>query len=265
MAAAGTIALALLVALVYARGARASRRWPGWRTIAFFAGLLVVLASLATDLERYAYELFSAHMLQHMLLTIVAAPLLLLGAPITPLLRGLPRGARRGLAPIARWRPLRAVLHALRAPLVAGILYVGGLYYWHIPRVYDAAVEDPLLHSVEHGWYLATALLFWAVVIDPAPFRSPMHYAARIVYLLLAGAAQNTILGGVLAFSSRVFYPHYATSSLEYGLDPLTDQRIGGAIMWVPGDMIFLVAASFAFFRWLQSEEDEQRRKEARA
>ena len=250
---------------MYARGARASRRWPAWRTLAFFLGLLMLLVALATQLEEYAYELFSAHMLQHMLLTIVAAPLLLLGAPIIPLLRGLPRGIRRSIAPVARWTPLRAVLHAVRSPLVAGILYVGGLYYWHIPRVYDAAVEDPLLHSVEHGWYLATALLFWSVVIDPAPFRSPMPYAARIIYLLLAGAAQNTILGGVLAFSSRVFYPHYSTSALEYGLDPLTDQRIGGAIMWVPGDMIFLVAASFAFFRWLASEEDEQRRKEARA
>lgn len=255
----------MLVAFVYARGARASRRWPGWRTLLFFLGLLAVLVALATQLEEYAYELFSAHMLQHMILTLVAAPLLLLGAPITPLLRGLPKAVRRNaIAPLARWRPLRAVLHAVRSPLVAGILYVGGLYYWHIPRIYDAAVEDPLLHSLEHGWYLATALLFWSVVIDPAPFRSSMHYAARIVYLLLAGAAQNTILGGVLAFSSRVFYPHYATSALTYGIDPLTDQRVGGAIMWVPGDMIFLVAASFAFFRWLQTEEDEQRRREAR-
>lgn len=249
---------------MYARGARVSRRWPSWRTLAFLAGLFVLLAALATQLEDYAYELFSVHMLQHMLLTIVAAPLLLLGAPLTPLLRGLPRIVRRRVAPVARSQPLRAVLHAVRSPLVAGVLYVGGLYYWHIPRVYDAAVEDPLLHSVEHAWFLATALLFWSVVIDPAPFRSPLPYAARIVYLLLAGAAQNTILGGVLAFSSRVFYPHYATNALEYGLDPLTDQRVGGAIMWVPGDMIFLVAASFAFFRWLQSEEDRQRRKEAR-
>lgn len=251
---------------MYARGARASRHWPGWRTLAFFLGLLTLLASLATQLEHYAYELFSAHMLQHMLLTLAAAPLLLLGAPITPLLRGLPKAVRRrAIAPLARWRPLRAAFHTLRSPLVAGILYVGGLYYWHIPRLYDAAVEDPLLHSVEHGWFLASALLFWSVVIDPEPFRSSLHYAARILYLLLAGAAQNTILGGVLAFSSRIFYPHYSTSALAYGIDPLTDQRVGGAIMWVPGDMIFLVAASFAFVRWLQSEEDEQRRREARA
>ncbi|MDQ3722949.1 MAG: cytochrome c oxidase assembly protein [Actinomycetota bacterium] len=252
--------------MLYARGVRASRRWPAWRTAAFYLGLLTVIASLATQLEQYAYELFSAHMLQHMLLTIVAAPLLLLGAPISPLLRGIPTGIRRGaFVPVARSRALRALLHTLSSPLVAGILYVGGLYFWHIPRVYDAAVGDPLLHSVEHGWFLATALLFWSVVIDPLPFRAPLPHPARIVYLLLAGAGQNTILGGVLAFSSRVFYRHYETSALTYGIDPLTDQRTGGAIMWVPGDVIFLVAASFAFFSWLRSEEDEQRRREAEA
>ncbi len=205
-------------------------------------------------------------MLQHMLLTIVAAPLLLLGAPINPLLRGIPTGIRRGaFAPVARSRALRALLHTLRSPLVAGILYVGGLYFWHIPRVYDAAVEEPLLHGVEHAWFLATALLFWSVVIDPLPFRSGLPQPARIVFLLLAGAAQNTILGGVLAFSSRIFYRHYETSALAYGIDPLTDQRTGGAIMRVPGDMIFLAAASFVFFSWLRAEEDQQRRKEAGA
>ena len=226
----------------------------------------MVVASLATPLAFYAEELFSAHMAQHMLLTIVAAPLLLLGAPVVPLIRGLPGGVRRGVfAPLARWRPLRVLLHTVRSPLVAGILYVSGLYAWHIPRVYDAAVDEPLLHSTEHAWFLATALLFWSVVIDPLPFRSGLPHAARIVFLLLAGAAQNTILGGVLAFSSRIFYRHYETSALAYGIDPLTDQRTGGAIMWVPGDMIFLAAASFAFFSWLRSEEDQQRRKEANA
>lgn len=205
-------------------------------------------------------------MAQHMLLTIVAAPLLLLGAPVLPLLRGLPRGVRRGVfAPLARRRPLRVLLHTVRSAPVAGILYVGGLYAWHIPRVYDAAVDVPLLHGSEHAWFLATALLFWSVVIDPLPFRSGLPRPARIVYLLVAGAAQNTILGGVLAFSSRIFYRHYETSALAYGIDPLTDQRTGGAIMWVPGDMIFLAAASFVFFSWLRAEEDQQRRKEADA
>ena len=203
-------------------------------------------------------------MVQHMLLTLVAAPLLLLGAPVRPLLRGLPRRIRAALAPLARSALARAVVHALRSPLVAGILYVGGLYYWHIPRVYDAAVEDPLLHMVEHLWFLGTALLFWSVVIDPLPFRSPLSFAPRILYLLLAGAAQNTILGGVLAFSTRLFYRHYEDAPRAYGLEPLSDQRIGGAVMWVPGDLIFLIAASLAFFAFLRAEEESQRRREAR-
>lgn len=252
-----------MTAFVYARGARRTARLPAWRKALFFLGLLCVVLALSSQAEEWAYELFSAHMTQHMVLTLVAAPLVLLGAPILPLMRGLPRGLRGELlAPVARNPVVRALAHGLRNPLVTGILYVGGLYYWHIPRVYDAAVEDQLLHSVEHAWFLLTALLFWSAVIDPIPFRSPLPYPARIIFLLLAGAAQNTILGGVLAFSTRLFYRSYESSPLQYGLDPITDQRLGGAVMWVPGDVIFLLGASFAFFRWLASEEEDQRRRE---
>lgn len=203
-------------------------------------------------------------MAQHMLLTIVAAPLVLLGAPIRPLLRGLPSLVRAGVVrPLARQRWLRAVVHVLRSPLVAAFLYVGGLYYWHLPALYDAALAEPAIHVAEHAWFFTTALLFWSVVIDPAPFRAPLSYAPRIVYLLLAGAAQNTILGGLLAFSERLFYRAYASAPLQYGLDPLTDQRIGGAVMWVPGDLIFLAAASACFFQFLRAEDRSQRLREA--
>ncbi len=202
-------------------------------------------------------------MVQHMLLTVVAAPLLLLGQPVRPLLRGLPASLRRGVVrPLARARPIRAVLHLLRRPLVAGAWYVGGLYFWHIPLFYDAALEDQTLHLVEHAYFLVTALLFWSCVIDPEPFRATLPYPARIPYLLLAGAAQNTILGGLLAFSSRLLYAYYAGRPERFGVDGVSDQRIGGTIMWVPGDIIFLVAASFAFFLWLETEEAEQRRRE---
>jgi cytochrome c oxidase assembly factor CtaG len=100
------------------------------------------------------------------------------------------------------------------------------------------------------------------VVIDPLPFRGTLPYAARIIYLLLAGAAQNTLLGGILSFSTRLLYPHYADRAVRYGLDALTDQRIGGALMWVVGDAVFLLGVSLAFFRWLAHEEETQRRRE---
>ena len=204
-------------------------------------------------------------MVQHMLLLVVAAPLLLAGAPVRPLLRGLPSAVRRTVVrAIARNTAFRALVHLLRQPLVAAALYVAGLYAWHVPTLYDAAVETPTIHVVEHTWFFVTALLFWSVVIDPIPFRATLPYAVRIPFLLLVGAAQNTILGGILAFSDRPFYLPYLATTARYGLDPATDQRLGGAIMWVPGDLIFLAAASFAFFLWLQSEEQAQRLRESR-
>ncbi|MHB8631715.1 MAG: cytochrome c oxidase assembly protein, partial [Candidatus Limnocylindria bacterium] len=206
----------------------------------------------------------SVHMVQHMLLLAVASPLLLLGGPIRPLLRGLPLALRRTVVrAIARNTAFRALVHLLRQPLMAAALYVAGLYAWHVPALYDAAVENPTIHVVEHSWFLVSALLFWSVVIDPVPFRATLPYAARIPFLLLVGAAQNTILGGLLAFSDRPFYAPYLETTAAYGLDPATDQRLGGAIMWVPGDLIFLAAASFSFFLWLQSEERAQRLRES--
>ena len=204
-------------------------------------------------------------MVQHMLLMVVAAPLLLLGAPVRPLLRGMPRSWRvRIVRPIARSSVVRGALHLLRYPLIAGGLYVGGLYAWHVPLLYDAALRDEGIHIAEHLWFLSTALLFWSCVIDPEPFRATLPYAARIPFLLLAGAGQNTILGGLLAFSTRLLYTAYEGRPERYGIDAVVDQRVGGAIMWVPGDLIFLAAASGAFFLWLAEEERQQLRREGR-
>jgi len=250
---------------VYLRGARARRGWPWWRTALFGLGLAALVAALASPIDAIALELFSVHMVQHMLLLAVAAPLLLAGAPVRPLLRGLPLALRRTVVrALARNTAFRGLVHLLRQPLVAAALYVVGLYAWHIPALYGAAIDDPAIHVLEHTWFLGSALIFWSVVIDPVPFRATLPYAARIPFLLLVGAAQNTILGGLLAFSDRLYYAHYATTTAAYGLDPVTDQRLGGAIMWVPGDLIFLLAASFSFFLWLQSEEQAQRLRETR-
>ena len=239
------------------------RPWPVWRTGLFLLGLAALLAALGPPIDGLVQRLFSVHMVQHMLFTVAAAPLLMLGAPVRPLLRGLPRAVRAGIVrPLARSREIRAVLHFLRNPLVAGALYVGGLYAWHLPGLYDAALADDRIHVTEHAWFFVSALLFWSVVIDPLPFRGTLPYAARIVYLLLAGAAQNTLLGGILSFSTRLLYGAYAQTPERFGVDPVTDQRIGGAVMWVTGDFVFLAAASISFFLWLAEEEEMQRRRE---
>jgi putative membrane protein len=241
------------------------RRWPVWRTALFFLGLAALLVALASPIDGYASVSFAVHMVQHMLLTVVAAPLLMLGAPIRPLLRGLPAWVRAAVVrPLARARAVRAFLHLLRQPLVAAAIYVGGLYAWHLPTLYDAALLDGRVHVLEHAWFFLSALFFWSVVIDPAPFRATLGYGARLPYLLVLGAAQNTVLGGVLSFSSRLLYTAYASVSVTtiFDMDRVTDQRVGGAIMWVVGDFVFLAAASVAFFLWLAEEEEMQKRRE---
>jgi cytochrome c oxidase assembly factor CtaG len=239
------------------------RRWPAWRTAAFFLGLAALVVALASPIDVYASTSFTVHMVQHMLLTVAAAPLLMLGAPIRPLLRGLPAVVRSTVVrPLARSIVVRRIVHLMRHPLVAAGLYVGGLYAWHVPGLYDAAVADAGVHVLEHAWFFLSALLFWSVVIDPEPFRATLGYAARLPYLLVMGAAQNTVLGGVLSFTTRPLYTSYAGDTALFGFDRVTDQRVGGAIMWVAGDLVFLAAASIAFFLWLAQEEEMQRRRE---
>lgn len=234
-----------------------------WRTGVFFFGVATLLFALVPALEAIAADLFSVHMLQHVLLTMIAPPLLFIGEPVRPLLLGLPDVLRaRIVRPLALSGSVRGAVHFLRHPLVAVVLFVGGVYLWHWPPLYDGAVEDARIHVLEHAHFFGAAMLFWSVVIDPLPFRGTLPYAARIIYLLLAGAAQNTLLGGILSFSTRLLYPHYADRTLSYGLDALTDQRIGGALMWVVGDAVFLLGVSLAFFRWLAHEEETQRRRE---
>ena len=255
----------MLAAAAYARGVRRMkrRRWPAWRTVIFFLGIAIFLLALLPALEVLAVDLFSVHMLQHVLLTTIAPPLLFIGEPVRPLLLGLPDTVRaRVVRPLARNDAVRVAVHLLRHPLVAVLLFVGGVYLWHWPALYDAAVEDARIHVLEHAHFFGAALFFWSVVIDPVPFRGTLPYAARIIYLLIAGAAQNTVLGGILSFSTRLLYPHYADRTAAYGVDAITDQRIGGALMWVVGDAVFLLGVSLAFFRWLAYEEETQRRRE---
>jgi cytochrome c oxidase assembly factor CtaG len=224
--------------VAYARGVRRMkrRRWPVWRTGVFFLGIATLLLALVPALEAIAADLFSVHMLQHVLLTMIAPPLLFIGEPVRPLLLGLPDVLRaRVVRPAGRERLGSRTRPRPAHPLVAVVLFVGGVYLWHWPPLYDGAVEDARIHVLEHAHFFGAAMLFWSVVIDPLPFRGTLPYAARIIYLLLAGAAQNTLLGGILSFSTRLLYPHYADRTLRYGLDALTDQRIGGALMWVVG------------------------------
>jgi putative membrane protein len=216
---------------------------------AFATGLVVVLVALVSPLDALSNVLFSAHMTQHLLLTVVAAPLLVLGSPAMVLPRAL---ADRGRRRIARWQGRVRRWGAWRGLPVAGlVVYMLTWAAWHVPALYNAALRSAAVHAVEHTMMLATAFAFWSPVLRPR--RTPVWAGP----LLLAGAAiQGGILAALLVFSPRVFYAHGAATTV-WGLDPLSDQALAGVIMWVPGGIVYLVAAAALFVRWLDRDATE--------
>ena len=261
------------LAALYIRGWRRLRRsprtWgaaPGWRLAAYLSGLASIVVALCSPLELLAELSFTAHMVQHQLLMMVAPPLLLLAAPFPMILWALPpRPRRRVGALVTRPGPVRRALATLTWMPVAGVLYTVTLWGWHHPAAYEAALRYPVLHDIEHLTFFWTATLFWWPIVNPAPrfyhLRSGVMYGARIGYLILA-TAQNTLLGAVLGLSERVFYPSYAAAPrLLADWSPLDDQAFGGGVMW-SGSHMFLVAILILLHQAMGAED---RRAGARA
>ena len=233
---------------------------PRWRAWSWYAGLGTLLIALASPIATYDTTLFSVHMVQHLLLTMIAAPLLALGAPITLLLRvSSPRLRQRLVLPVLHSLPLRI----LSFPVVTWVLFAGVMWGSHLSPLYEAALHDEVIHVLEHGLYLGLALLFWwpAVGTDPSPWRLP--HPARIGYLFL-GMPFNAFLGVVILSAPNVLYRHYLTLDRSWGPTPLADQQLAGGIMWAGGDLIFLIALILAVWVWLRAEEDAGRRADAR-
>jgi len=229
------------------------------RPVFFLVGLACLAVALMSGIERYDTELFAVHMVQHMLLVFGAAPAIVLAAPITLLLRvSSPDVRNRWILPVLRSRVVRVIAH----PLVAWLLFTFVMWGSHVSPLFDAALEDPLLHDLEHGLYLFSALLFWMPVVgrDPSPWRLP--YPARIGYLFLQ-MPLNSLLGVAILFSEQVLYPHYVTTGRPWPPTPLEDQQLAGAIMWGVGDAGFIVAILFVIAAWMRSEEAATRRREA--
>jgi cytochrome c oxidase assembly factor CtaG/polyferredoxin len=240
------VGLAILATL-YLRGTRSlaachPERFPRWRRAAFLAGLAVFLVAVASPIDAFADLLLQVHMAQHLLLMMVAAPLVWLGAPVNPILHGLPRAfLRSGLGPFLSWPALKRVGAFLVHPITAWLTFTATLWLWHVPALYEAALRDPFWHDVEHLSFFAAALLFWFPVVQPWPSHPVWPRAAMLPYLALAGL-QTTVFSAVFAFSERVFYPSYAEMPRLFGIGAIVDQQAAGAVMWVPGSIVLLVA-----------------------
>ncbi len=237
--------LLLLTALVYWRGYRQIRRsrpklFPTWRLYCFLGGLLSVWIAIASPLDTLDGLLLFAHMAQHLILMSVAPPLLLLGAPVVPLLRGLPRAVvRDGLSPFFRSRSLHNLARLLTHPVFAWLAMNIAFLGWHVPQAYELALRSPGWHEVEHASFFVTSLLFWFPVVQPWPSVSRGSRWAMLPYLMTADLI-NTALSAFLAFAGRVVYPSYAAAPRVFGVSALADQSAAGALMWVGGSILFL-------------------------
>lgn len=231
------VALAGLYALG-SRGREPDRR----RAAAFYGGIATIAIALDTPIDAYADRLFWVHMVQHVLLLTVAPPLLVLGRAWPQLWKPLPVPVRRAAAR----------LFVLGAPLtwppVALVLLAATVGAWHVPALYDATLRNDLVHQVEHLTFVVAAILFWAPLLGAPPLRARIDLARRCLYLVLA-IVPGWILAIVLAFEGTPLYAYASTR--PGGVSPLGDQELAAGVMWVPGSLIYLVAACWTFYAWL--------------
>jgi cytochrome c oxidase assembly factor CtaG len=226
----------------------------------FGAGLLAIIVAVDGPPDVLSEVSLSAHMIQHLLLQLVAPPLLLFGAPLGLLLRADPPWLpRRVLARLLRSRPVRVLAHPVTALGLFALVLVGS----HLSPLYNLALEREWLHEIEHVVFLVTALLFWwpAIGVDPAPHR--LRYPARLLYLFLDMPVM-AYLGLAIAASSRVLYPHYATHLPPWGSSALQDQGAAGTIMWISGTFTMIPAMAVVLLRWLDEDARTQARLDAR-
>jgi cytochrome c oxidase assembly factor CtaG len=250
----------IVCGVLYVRGWFAIRRtrpvqFPWWRLGAFLLGLAIIWLAIASPLDGFADALLSVHMVEHLLLMSFAPPLLLLGYPVVPLLRGLPRAVTvHLLGPLIRIKMIRNLGHILITPLVAWLAMNLAFLGWHVPAAYDFALEHEHWHQVEHLCFLGTSILFWWPMIRPWPTRENYGGWVLLLYLVMADIV-NTVLSAFLAFCDRPVYGYYLREPNAFQISPLSDQRAGAVVMWVIGSLIFLVPAIVLTFRLLQPRE----------
>ena len=263
--------LAILVAIVWwtwatrrVNAAHPRNPVPRVRTLAFAAAMAALAFALLSGIERYDTTLFSVHMVQHLLLTMVAAPLIVLAAPITLILRvSGPDTRRRVVLPVLHSRAIRF----LAFPVVAWLAFAIVMWGAHFSALFDLALENPLAHDLEHALFLGTALLFWwpVAAADPSPTR--LAHPSRTLYTFLQ-MPQNTFLAVIILGATVPLYQHYASLQLPWPgwtMTALDDQRLAAGIMWVGGDLLFIAAVGAVVWGWMRAEEANTARADRRA
>lgn len=251
----GVVLPLLLSGWLYAAGVRALWRSAGRgrgvtlrEVAAFWLGWLTLVIALVSPLHRWGETLFSAHMVQHELLMAVAAPLLVLGRPLVPWVWALPAGWRRPAGRFAAWAPFRTGWEGVTHPGVAWMLHAVAIWGWHLPALFQATLRSEAVHALQHASFLGTGLLFWWTVLERR--RGRLGWPGAVIALFTT-AVHTGLLGALLTFSNRLWYPVYAPATAAWGLTPLEDQQLAGLIMWIPGGLAYLIAALALLASWL--------------
>ncbi len=229
------------------------------RCLCFLVAMLALVAALMSPLEAMSGALFWAHMSQHLLLIMVAAPLLVLSELPLALLWALPRGWAQALGRGLHQSPaLTRAWRAVSSPVSAWVLFGVALWAWHAPGPYQAALLDEVLHAWEHLAFVVTAVLFWWVLLK-SPGPSIARYTWAIPYLFTS-ALHSGLLGALMTFTSQPWYPYYALRVIPWGLTPLQDHQLAGLIMWLPGGAVFSLLTIGYFAAWLRALEQRSAR-----
>ena len=259
---------AAIVGWFYLRGLHRwlhrSRQHPWWRSALFYAGLGVYLLAMESPIDRLGAHHFSMHMIQHELVMMYAIPMMLLGAPTTPLLRGMPGWMRRHVVrPLAGHPATRTAYGVLTHPAATILLLTSVVWAWHLaPGWWEASLADQRVHDVQHVSFSLVSLLFWWNVIDPKPLHSRIPHLPRVLYIF-GGSLPKHVLAAMVTFAPHPFYPTYERARRVLPIDAATDQQLAGLIMWVPSEGITLLAMAIVFFTWLRVSERRQRRADA--
>jgi len=257
------------LAALYARGVR--RLWKSagrgrgvrtWQAWSYFGGIAALLLALVSPVDAVGGALFSVHMVQHMLLMVVAAPLLVLGRPMLGYLWALPEARRRRLALWWRRAPLGGRSWAvLSHPVTVLVLHVGALWLWHVPELYQAALARPAVHHLEHASFFFTAMLFWWALAEAGARGRWPGYGAAVLYVF-ATALQSGALGALLLFAGEPWYPAHQDGAALWGVDLLVDQQMAGALMWIPAGLVYAAAAVVLFLVWMKRSDEAVARRE---
>ncbi|MEA2779729.1 MAG: putative rane protein [Rhodospirillaceae bacterium] len=255
------ISLALAVAAIWQflgmlrlRGRLGGHRVVGLsRIAAFTGGMATLVLALLSPVDRIGAELFSMHMVQHLLLILVAAPLLVWSRPALVFMWALPSLGRKRLGRVWMLLGLGRSVHWLMHPVVVWILSCGVFAFWHLPRPYQWAFNHEIVHALEHLSFFLTALMFWSIVIAPFGWRR-LGYGATLVFIVTT-AVLSGLPGALLILSPRPFYPVHAQGTAAWGMTLLRDQQLAGLVMWIPAGFIYVGAAIWVFAAWLREAE----------